>query len=127
MRRTAAAPLSISIAAIAFDCRDAATVATFWSAAFEIPLDSEPTLSEYFASFGHNDPDAAASMMFIQVSASKAVKNRVHLDLQTDDRAGEVERFVSLGTTIVHDKDEGNIRWTTLTDPEGNEFCVASH
>ncbi len=43
MRRTAAAPLSISIAAIAFDCRDAATVAAFWSAAFDIPLDSEPT------------------------------------------------------------------------------------
>jgi hypothetical protein len=27
----------------------------------------------------------------------------------------------------VHDKDEWGVRWTTLTDPEGNEFCVATH
>jgi len=44
-----------------------------------------------------------------------------------DDRAAEVERLVELGATHVHDKDEWNTRWTTLTDPEGNEFCVATH
>jgi predicted enzyme related to lactoylglutathione lyase len=54
-------------------------------------------------------------------------KNRVHLVLHADDRAAEVERLVSLGATIVHDKDEWNVRWTTLTDPQGNEFCVATH
>jgi predicted enzyme related to lactoylglutathione lyase len=79
------------------------------------------------ASFGRDDPDDAASMMFIQVSESKEVKNRVHLVLHADDRAAEVERLVSLGATIVHDKDEWNVRWTTLTDPQGNEFCVATH
>ena len=57
----------------------------------------------------------------------KEVKNRVHLDLQADDRAAEVERLVSLGATVVHDKDEWNVRWTSLSDPECNEFCVATH
>ena len=57
----------------------------------------------------------------------KEVKNRVHLDLQADDRAAEVERLVSLGATVVHDKDAWDVQWTTLADPEGNEFCVAAH
>jgi predicted enzyme related to lactoylglutathione lyase len=61
------------------------------------------------------------------VPKGKEVKNRVHLDLQADDRAAEVERLVSLGATVVHDKDEWDVKWTTLADPEGNEFCVAAH
>jgi predicted enzyme related to lactoylglutathione lyase len=39
----------------------------------------------------------------------------------------EVDRLVGLGATVVHDKHEWGITWTTLTDPEGNEFCVAKH
>jgi hypothetical protein len=54
-------------------------------------------------------------------------KNSVHPGLQADDRAAEVEWLVGLNATIVHDKDEWNVRWTTLTDPQGNEFCVATH
>lgn len=37
------------------------------------------------------------------------------------------ERLLRLGATVVHDKDEWNVRWTTLSDPECNEFCVATH
>jgi hypothetical protein len=54
-------------------------------------------------------------------------KNRVHPALQADDRAAEVEWLAGLNATIVQDKDEWNVRWTTLTDPQGNEFCVATH
>ena len=39
----------------------------------------------------------------------------------------EVSRLVALGATRVHDKDEWGIQWTTLADPEGNEFCIAEH
>ena len=43
------------------------------------------------------------------------------------DRAAEVERLLGLGATFVHEKDEFGFQWTTLADPEGNEFCVAAH
>lgn len=119
--------MSLSIAAITFDCRDAATVAAFWSAAFDVPLDPEPAPSEFFASIGRSTPGSVATMMFIQVPEGKEVKNRVHLDLQAGDRGAEVERLVGLGATLIHDKDEWETRWTTLNDPEGNEFCVATH
>jgi predicted enzyme related to lactoylglutathione lyase len=82
----------------------------------------------FFASIGRTDPQPEQpTMMFIKVPEPKSVKNRVHLDLDASDREAEVERLVGLGATVVHDKDEWGVRWTTLTDPEGNEFCVATH
>ena len=55
------------------------------------------------------------------------MKNRVHLDMQAADRAAEVERLVGLGATIVHEQHEYGMEWNTLADPEGNEFCLATH
>lgn len=119
--------MTLAIAAITIDCHNAATVANFWSSVFDQPLDPEPAPSQFFASFGRSNPDSGPSMMFIAVPEGKTVKNRMHLDLQADDREAEVARLVELGATVIHDKDEWGIRWTTLTDPEGNEFCVATH
>ncbi|MEE9415250.1 MAG: VOC family protein [Acidimicrobiales bacterium] len=120
--------MTLSVAAITFDCHDARKVAEFWSAAFDQPIDLEPPASQFFASIGRSNPDGSGpQMMFINVSESKAIKNRVHLDLQADDRAAEVERLTSLGATHIHDKEEWGMSWTTLADPEGNEFCVATH
>lgn len=70
---------------------------------------------------------AGRRILFQAVAETKAVKNRLHLDLLVGPEAhdAEVERLVGLGATVtgVHDGDEG--RWTLLTDPEGNEFDVS--
>ncbi|MDQ1047199.1 hypothetical protein QFZ76_005435 [Streptomyces sp. V4I2] len=55
------------------------------------------------------------------------MKNRVHIDLATtsaDHQADLVARLKELGATPV-DVGQGDVPWTVLTDPEGNEFCVA--
>lgn len=121
--------MPLDIAAITFDCRHAMDLARFWSAALDRPIDpGDESTAEFFASIGRSGPaDGRPVLMFIQVPEPKSVKNRVHLDLDAGDRAAEVERLVALGATVVHDKDEWGTRWTTLTDPEGNEFCVAAH
>jgi predicted enzyme related to lactoylglutathione lyase len=50
---------------------------------------------------------------------------RIHLDLYTDDQAGEVERLLALGATEVHwDKRPPDADYVILADPEGNRFCV---
>jgi catechol 2,3-dioxygenase-like lactoylglutathione lyase family enzyme len=50
---------------------------------------------------------------------------RIHLDLYTDDQAGEVKRLLSLGATKVHwDKRPRDADYVILADPEGNRFCV---
>ncbi|WP_404804793.1 VOC family protein [Microbispora sitophila] len=52
----------------------------------------------------------------------KTVKNRIHLDLVTDDFAGAVARAAALGATPVGEMHEN--LWQVWRDPEGNEFCV---
>jgi predicted enzyme related to lactoylglutathione lyase len=63
---------------------------------------------------------------FISVPELKTSKNRVHVDLDVADLAAAVDRFLALGASRVRDFDEGGFRWTTLTDPEGNEFDVVA-
>ncbi|MFI5963317.1 VOC family protein [Streptomyces asoensis] len=58
--------------------------------------------------------------------AKTPAKNRVHLDLATTSAAHHEElvaRLRALGATPV-DVGQGDVPWTVLADPEGNEFCV---
>lgn len=119
--------MTVSIHAITMDCDQPSRVADFWSQATGRPLDHDPAPSPFFASLGRSNPDGQPAMMFIKVPEGKAVKNRVHLDLRTEDREAEVVRLIELGATVRSEHDEWGVRWTTMTDPEGNEFCVASH
>ena len=64
--------------------------------------------------------------VFRPVSEPKIGKNRLHLDLaSTSDRHQRetVARAVSLGARTI-DIGQGDVPWTVLADPEGNEFCV---
>ena len=118
--------MSLTFKAVTFDCADALAVGQFWSAVLDRPLDTTPMPpSSFFASIGMGDL-TRNGFMFIQVPEGKAVKNRVHLDFDSDDIAGEVARVIALGATHVHDKAEYGMTWTTLADPEGNEFCIGS-
>ena len=121
--------MTLKIAAVTFDCAHATELATFWSAALDRPIDpGEPGAAPFFASIGRANPTPGEpALMFIQVPEPKTVKNRSHLDLDASDREAEIERLVGLCATVVHDKEEWGVRWTTLTDPAGNEFCVAAH
>jgi predicted enzyme related to lactoylglutathione lyase len=65
--------------------------------------------------------------MLQPVSEGKVVKNRVHVDLGTSDAAAETDRLVSLGAMVLNVfEEDGKHRWTTLADPEGNEFDLVS-
>ena len=50
---------------------------------------------------------------------------RIHLDLYTDDQAGEVQRLIGLGAIEVQwAKRPPDADFVILADPEGNRFCV---
>jgi predicted enzyme related to lactoylglutathione lyase len=118
--------MSLTHKAVTFDCSDATVVGQFWSEVLGRPIDTEPIPpSPFFVSIGLGDSSQIA-YMFIQVPEAKTVKNRTHLDLDSDDVEAEVARVISLGATHIHDKDEFGMQWTTLADPEGNEFCIGA-
>ena len=65
-------------------------------------------------------------VLFQLVPEAKTVKNRLHLDLRVGDerREAEVTRLVGMGARELWRASQGPFEWTTLADPEGNEFCV---
>ena len=68
---------------------------------------------------------AGPSLSLDQVPSTVQVPPRIHLDLYTEDQAGEVERLKALGATEVHwDKRPPDADYIILADPEGNRFCV---
>jgi hypothetical protein len=74
-----------------------------------------------------SEPDLRR-MLFQQVPEGKSVKNRVHLDIRIGpDRSveDEVARLVASGASVLHEGQQGPSVWTTMADPEGNEFCVS--
>jgi hypothetical protein len=62
------------------------------------------------------------SFDFSGVPEPKTAKNRVHIDVTTDDLDG----LIAHGATVLHPRGEGGIAWTVLADPAGNEFCAFS-
>jgi catechol 2,3-dioxygenase-like lactoylglutathione lyase family enzyme len=57
--------------------------------------------------------------------AAGRVPPRIHLDLYTEDQAGEIERLTSLGATEIRwDRRPADADYVILADPEGNRFCV---
>lgn len=75
------------------------------------------------------DPDGHGPRLLFQVPDGLPPKvdvNRVHLDLNPPrhEAPGVVARAIALGATRMWEGSEGPARWVTLTDPEGNEFCV---
>jgi hypothetical protein len=59
-------------------------------------------------------------IVFGSVPEPKTVKNRVHIDVTTDD----VDALVAHGARVVRAKGDGGLGWTILADPDGNEFCA---
>ncbi|HEX8344879.1 MAG TPA: VOC family protein [Actinoplanes sp.] len=119
---------------VVVDCRHPASLARFWAAALDgyrvAPYDDAEL--ERLRGIGIVDPEDDPSVLvesdpgvrprfwFQLVPEPKTVKNRVHVDLRSPDRPAEVARLVALGASVTATFDA----WTSLTDPEGNEFCV---
>lgn len=115
--------MGISIAMITVDCADPAALSRFWSAALDTAVAADHGEFVMLAP----PPLGGPLLAFQLVPEARSGKNRLHLDLgaPTGGRQAEVERLVQLGATELGERgDPAVFAWTTLTDPEGNEFCI---
>ena len=110
---------SPTLASITFDCTDALVTARFWSEVLRRPLPDDAT-ADYVQLAGE------PAWSFYAVPEPKRTKNRMHVDLDVADLPGEVERLLTLGARRLGDFDELGFRWTTMADPEGNEFDLVA-
>jgi predicted enzyme related to lactoylglutathione lyase len=114
--------MPVALHHIVVDTHDLPMLARFWAAVLEWKILSERE-REIVVGPGL---DAAVGLCFMPVTDQKAVKNRIHLDLNPapGDREAEIERIIALGARRVDIGQTGDESWTVLADPEGNEFCV---
>ncbi len=110
---------------ITFDAHDPYELARFWAALTGYAL-RDAAAGDEEVSLGADQP-GVPDLLFIRVPEGKAVKNRVHLDIQppTGTRDQEVERLTTLGALVLEDRrTPDGMGWVVMSDPEGNEFCV---
>ncbi|MBW9053628.1 VOC family protein [Rhizobium mesosinicum] len=117
---------------IVIDCDQPSRVARFWAAALDgyeiLPYDDQEIAR--LAALGltpETDPvvmmeGPGTRLCFHLRRGERTARNRVHLDIASDDRQKEVARLISLGATFVRETAD----YTVLNDPEGNNFCVTS-
>ncbi|CAL9312942.1 VOC family protein [Streptomyces sp. SudanB182_2057] len=107
--------------------QDDSALGRFWAEALGWGVDSEGPGVTNLEPVGFAYPDPAAVCIdIIARPEPKTVKNRVHVDLATTSAAHQAElvaRLRELGATPA-DVGQGDVPWTVLADPEGNEFCV---
>jgi hypothetical protein len=112
---------------IAMNAQDDAALGRFWAEALGWGMSSEGPGVANLEPEGFIYPDPAAICIdILRVPEPKTVKNRVHIDLATTSVAHQadlVARLQGLGAAPA-DVGQGDVPWTVLADPEGNEFCV---
>jgi hypothetical protein len=109
------------VGSVVIDCNDFHAMYAFWTEALGyVPRDPP---DDGWAVL--RDPAGSHVNVSLQrVPESRRGKNRLHLDLYTDDPDGEVARLVALGAVRHPRIAEPGEDFVTLLDPEGNVFDV---
>lgn len=109
----------LEIGSIVWGVRDVARAVAFWSAALDYTLKAPPS-DDWAMLVPKSGPGVQLSLS--RVSSPKP--KRHHMDLFTQDQAGEVERLLALGATRKPWNYEEGCDYVVLQDPDGNPFCV---
>jgi Glyoxalase-like domain len=127
---------------LTLDCANAKSQADFWKLALGYEDEPPPapfrTREEWAASFGPPEEDEGDGawlqdpaglgprLSLLEVPEPKAAKNRLHMDVRVPGGwAGiqaKVAELTEAGASVFATFDGHHVY---MTDPEGNEFCVA--
>lgn len=114
--------MSLRFDTVAINVQDLQKSQNFWKEALGFVVEDES--DDWITLI---DPQRGGVKLALQLTDHpKQGLNRIHFDLDADDAPAEVERLKSLGAIIIpwpHYDAYSN--FLVMTDPEGNEFCVA--
>jgi len=104
------------------DCVDPQRLAEFWAPA--LGYTNLGAAGSYVLLV--DEHGGRPKLLWQAVPEAKAVKNRMHFDIEIPDIESEAARLESLGARRVDSEPhhEHGSNWIVMTDPEGNEFCV---
>ena len=112
--------MGIRIGNVGIDTNDMEKATKFWQKVTGYKVASSDDTSTYL-----EDPNKGGpGLSLLVVPEPKKGKNRLHLDLYTEDMNSEVARIKKLGATEVKSFADGDSGWVVLADTDGNQFCV---
>src|SRR5690348_18475657 len=95
----------------------------FWTAALGAIEEPLPEISSPI--YRHlRLPDSEIRILLQKTNDPKVSKERMHLDLETDDVEAEVKRLEALGAKRWDHQQERGFDFWVMRDPWENEFCV---
>jgi predicted enzyme related to lactoylglutathione lyase len=112
---------------LVIDGHDTMALARFWGAMFDTDIEAitdqgEPNEAHYVDVAGN---DLTPLLRFQRVPEAKAVKNRLHLDIEVEELEPAIARVRDLGGSVVRPLfTEYGYDVAVMSDPEGNEFCL---
>ncbi len=115
--------MPLALRNITFTSTDPKRLADFWAAATGYTQRRDSAEEVLLASDDWGFP----RFDFQHSAAPPGSPGRLHLDLTTADMPAEVDRLTGLGATKLWTIDaaqSGTTTWTTMRDPDGNQFCV---
>jgi len=107
------------IGSIVIDVKDFDRMLTFWQKALGYAPGRPPAPDDPFMIL----KDPAGKGPNVSLDGMEPYRNRLHLDLYTDDPEREVERLLGLGASLFRPREDGE-DFVVLADPDGNLFCV---
>ncbi|TJZ76663.1 VOC family protein [Rhodococcus oryzae] len=113
--------MTLTLGMITFDSAEPGPLAAWWAERVGGRIEQENDGWFYMVEV----PGAAHKLAFQKVPDPTPGKNRVHLDMIAEDLDAEVARLTAAGAQEYERHDMDGFRWVTLTDPDGNRFCVS--
>ena len=110
---------------LVIDCTDPDRLVPFWEKAMSYQL--AVSLDGYRILVPGDGEPAGPALVLQPVPEPKVGKNRVHIDVHPVDVRAHIATLERLGGRQVGERVEAfGIWWQTMSDPEGNEFCVVA-
>jgi hypothetical protein len=107
--------------ATVMDCSDPRMLSKFWQQILGGAVDSRTETEEWVAL---SSVPGLGYLGFQKVPEPKAVKNRVHIDVDVESIDEAVSVAVGLGAQMIAEiVEEQTNFFQVMLDPEGNEFC----
>ena len=113
--------MAIRLGSTVINCGDLELMTSFWSRALGLVPSSLAPDDDFRVLRGQH---VNVSLQLARTPV--AARDQMHLDLYTNDQPGEVERLVRIGAKVVRHNRDPEDNYVVMTDPEGNEFCVAA-
>ncbi len=105
------------------DCRDPHALARFWAAVLDQPILYETDDEVIVGADKHTYP----GLIFGSVPEDKTIKNRLHIDLDPDDQAAEVQRLLALGARPADVGQGDDVPWVRAARGQGRAAHRAAY